>query len=353
MIPTGVPEILARFSDSASESTKLRRLGRPVSESWRTRWRSAWSAAWRSIASARTFAEAWTKWTSLGREAARLGRVDVENPEGPVLALDHYREAAADAEHPQRGGHRVAALVRPVVDDHVQPGLDRGAGVGVARRRDALLGADDLALEPGPQVQPSAVALDRPDTGAVDAVGLGHQRRGGSHQGLGVAVPQGHLTEPGDGRLLGGGPCQLLLGVLALGHVVEDSVPDGDAVAVLLDDCLVEDPDGLAIARDHPVLGRDRGRPRGPEVLLLEDVPAVLGMEKRRPELRVVHPFPGAVAEDLLDLGADVAPAPVLAHLGGVDDRRQALDKAPVVLSSGRKLIDELGDRLFRPALLR
>ena len=35
-------------------------------------------------------------------EAARLGRVDVEDAEGPVLALDHDREAAADAEHPQR-----------------------------------------------------------------------------------------------------------------------------------------------------------------------------------------------------------------------------------------------------------
>jgi hypothetical protein len=37
-------------------------------------------------------------------------------------------------------------------------------------------------------------------------------------------------------------------------------------------------------------------------------------------------------AEDLLDLGGDVAPAPVLPQLGGVDDHRQALDQTSVVL---------------------
>ena len=146
-IPTGVPETVARFSASASESTKLRRFGRPVSESCRTRWRRAWSAAWRSIASARTFAEACTKWTSCG--VKRLGSVEwtSRTPKGCVLALDHDREAAADAEHPQRGRHREAALVRPVVDDHVQAGLDRGAGMGVAGGGDALRGAD----RPGPR----------------------------------------------------------------------------------------------------------------------------------------------------------------------------------------------------------
>ena len=87
MIPTGVPETVARLSASASESTKLSRLGRPVSESWRTRWRSASSAAWRSIASARTFAEACTKWTSCG--VKRLGSVEwtSSTPKGSSLPL--------------------------------------------------------------------------------------------------------------------------------------------------------------------------------------------------------------------------------------------------------------------------
>ena len=87
MIPTGVLEIDARFSDSASESMKLSRFGRPVSESCRTRWRRASSAAWRSIASASTFADAWTKWTSCG--VNRLGSVEwmSRTPKGPSLPL--------------------------------------------------------------------------------------------------------------------------------------------------------------------------------------------------------------------------------------------------------------------------
>ena len=81
-----------------------------MSASWRTRWRRASSAAWRSIASASTFAEAWTKWTSWG--VKRLGSVgvDVEDAEGAVLALDHDGKAAADAEHAQGRRHRVALL---------------------------------------------------------------------------------------------------------------------------------------------------------------------------------------------------------------------------------------------------
>ncbi len=64
--PTGEPEAMLRRSASRSESMKLSRLGRPVRESCRTRWRSASSALWRTSASARTLAEAWTKWTSCG-----------------------------------------------------------------------------------------------------------------------------------------------------------------------------------------------------------------------------------------------------------------------------------------------
>ena len=65
-MPTGEPETVLRESASSSPSTKLSRFGRPVSGSWSTRWRSASSAAWRSIASASTLAEAWTKCTSCG-----------------------------------------------------------------------------------------------------------------------------------------------------------------------------------------------------------------------------------------------------------------------------------------------
>ena len=122
----------------------------------------------------------------------------------------------------------------------------RGAGVGVAGGRDAAAGVDQLALEAGPQVEAAAVAIDLPDAGGVDAVGVGQQRDRLLHQRLGVAVLQRQLAEPGDGRLLGGGALQLLLGDLALGDVVEDAVPDRDAGLVGLEHRLVEDPDDVA-----------------------------------------------------------------------------------------------------------
>ena len=124
----------------------------------------------------------------LGREAARLGRVDVEHPERLLLPFDHHGEAAADAEHPQRRRHRVALLAGPVVDDHVQAGVDRGPGVRVARGGDPAAGADHLAFQPGPQVEAAAVAVELPDAGAVDAFGLRQQGDRLGHQRLGVAV---------------------------------------------------------------------------------------------------------------------------------------------------------------------
>ena len=139
----------------------------------------------------------------LRREAVGLGRVDVEHAEGLLLAVDQHREAAAHAEHPQRRRHREAALARPVVDDHVQARVERGAGVGVARRRGAGR-ADDAVLEPGAQAQPAAVAADLPDAGAVDPVDLGHQRDRLAHQRVRVAVLQRPLAEAGDRGLLGG-----------------------------------------------------------------------------------------------------------------------------------------------------
>jgi hypothetical protein len=154
----------------------------------------------------------------------------------------------------------------------------------------------------------------------------------------------------GDRRLLGGRATQLLLGGLTLGDVVEDSVPDRRARLVGLEHRLVEDPDGAAVAGDHPVV--DRRRVAGPHRLprlLFQGPLAVLGVELARPKLGIGEPFLGRVAEDLLDLRADVAPAAVLAQLRCVDDRRQPLDQVPVPLPSSRDLIEELVDSLFGP----
>ena len=283
-------------------------------------------------------------------EAAGLGRVQVEHAVGALLAGDRHGEAAAHAEHPQRRRHRVAALARPVVDDHVQPRLQRGAGVRVARRRGAALGAAAL-LQAGAQVQAPALAAGLPDAGRVDPFDLGHQRRRLLGEPGRVAVLQREAAEPRDCGLLGGGAAQLLLGELALGDVVEDAVPDRVALRVGLEHRLVEDPDDLAGPRDHPVVDR---RPAALERrlagLLLERPLAIRGVQPRRPQAGIGHPLLGRVAEDLLDLRADVAPAAPLPHLAGVDDRRQPLDQAAIVVAGGGDLVEELGDALLGPA---
>ena len=212
--------------------------------------------------------------------------------------------------------------------------------MGAAGGGDAAAAATDLVLEAGPEVEAAAVAADLPDAGAADPVDLADQRDRGPHQRLGVAVFERPLAELGDDRLLGVGALQVDLGVLALGDVVEDAVPDRDAVGVGFEDRLVEHPHGAPVARAEPVL--DRIGVAVADVVLafdLERLHAVVGVQQPRPEAGVALEFFGGVAEDLLDLGGDVAPAAVLAELGGVDDDRQALDQAPVVLA--RDLLEE------------
>ena len=97
------------------------------------------------------------------------------------------------------GGIEKRALARPVVDDHVQAGLERGAGVGVAGRRDAAArrrppGSSRPARRwrrrpsrPSSQMQ----ALSTPSISVISATAAAHQR-------LRVAVLQRPLAEPGD-----------------------------------------------------------------------------------------------------------------------------------------------------------
>ncbi len=283
-------------------------------------------------------------------EAAGVGRVDVEHPERVVFAVDHHGEAAADPQHPQHRRHREPLLGGPVGDDHVQSRVERRAGVGVARRGDAAARPRHLALEPGAQAEAAAVAANLPDAGALHTVDPLDQRDRRAHQRVWVAVLQRPLAELGDDGLLGDGALQLLLGDFALGDVVEDPVPDGHPVLVGLQHRLIEDPDDLAVAGDHPVVDRRRVTLADRLPRLLGQRPlAVLGVQQFRPQLRVLLPVLGPVAEDLLDLRTDVAPAAVLAELGGVDDRGKALDQAAVVLPARGDLIEKFVDLLVRP----
>ena len=252
------------------------------------------------------------------------------------------------------GGIVKRSSLAPVGDDRVGAGVEGGAGVRVAGGGDAAAGADHVLLEAGPQLQAAAVAADLPDAGAVDAVEAADQLGGGVHQPLRVAVGERPFAELGDDFLLVDRVLQVDLGALALGDVEEHAVPDRDALLVGFEHRLVEHPDDLAVAAEHPVLDRHRLAAADQRLVFDRQRPlAVVGVQQPRPEARVGEELLGAVAEDLLDLGADVAPAALLAELGGVDDHRQPLDHPAVVLTSpAGDLIEEPADLVVGPVAL-
>src|ERR1700745_3936305 len=102
------------------------------------------------------------------------------------------------------------------------------------------------------------------------------------------------------------------------------------------------DPDHRTVASPHPVLGR--GRVAFAEVvfgLLLKRPATVVGVQEPRPEARGADELLRFVAEDLLNLGADVAPAAVFAQLSGVDDDRKPLDQTAEIVSARGELVEE------------
>ena len=121
------------------------------------------------------------------------------------------------------------------------------------------------------------------------------------------------LAQTGHGSLLGGAAGELRLGLLLLADVGQDAVPALDAVAVAHEHGIVADPHEVAVAVEHPVL--DRAFVRRPSDVLdldLDHAVAVVRVQSLCPEPSVAKPFLGRVAEDRLDLGADVMPQPVV-----------------------------------------
>ena len=142
------------------------------------------------------------------------------------------------------------------------------------------------------------------------------------------------LAELGDRGLLRGAPLELDLDRLAVGDVVQHAVPAELAVLAAREHGIVADPDRSSVAVEHPVLERRIVVLGAVEaVLARQDPVAVLGVQALGPQLGVRAPLSGGVAEDLLDLGADVMPASLLAGVRDVDDRRHALEQLRVVRS--------------------
>ena len=105
---------------------------------------------------------------------------------------------------------------------------------------------------------------------------------------------------------------------------------DGTPAAVALDRDALVDLDRLAVGVDHPVLQVDADRVEvGDRVLeLLDDALAVLVVQKGDPEVGIVEPVLGPVAEQLLAVGADVVQRPV-AERGPGDGRASRPGASP------------------------
>ncbi len=140
------------------------------------------------------------------------------------------------------------------------------------------------------------------------------------------------LAKPRDRRLLRGAALKLGLGLLLLSDVGHHAVPALNAGLIEHQQRVVAHPDDVPVTVQQPVLGRSGRRltvddPR----LLLNHLGAILGVQAARPQLGIVAPLLGRVAEDRLDLGAHVPPGAELAGVGGVQDRRHAVQESALV----------------------
>ena len=201
-------------------------------------------------------------------------------PNGLLAAVDRDREAAADAHHPSAGGIEKRPSVSQSSTITCRPDSSAAPACELRAAEARRLPSVPWISAPAQHLQAAAVAADLPDAGAVDTIDLDHQRDRLVHQRIGLAVLEGMAREAGDGRLLGDRPAQVLLGDLALGDVVEDAVPDLDAIVVRFQHRLVEDPDHVALAGVHPVIDRAAVAAVPGRLLLLlgEGAVAVLGM---------------------------------------------------------------------------
>jgi hypothetical protein len=130
------------------------------------------------------------------------------------------------------------------------------------------------------------------------------------------------------------------LGLLALGDVEQNALEAELAVLVLDHGRLVPHPDPAAVAPAQAILGAQLAAGPRAVVLVLEHVDAVIGVQGVPPQVASSKPLLGGVAEQGLDLGADVVPGGVRAQAGGVDDGGHLLhERAQLGLASGESAL--------------
>ena len=166
--------------------------------------------------------------------------------------------------------------------------------------------------------------------------------RAPAHEGVREAVDEEHPVRETGQRVVERLVPELLLEVLAVADVDEDALHhDRSTVGVAADHRLVvDDPHDAAVASDQSILPASLLVGALEVVVLRGDHPVAIGrVHAGHPEGRVAHPLLGAVAEEVLDLGADEMPAAVLSGLGDVDDAGDALDDRSILRLGNGQLV--------------
>jgi len=262
----------------------------------------------------------------------RLDYEDAERPARPSLDLD--RQSGPGSPPPELRLLKTGLGV-PVLDHHRGAALQRvprlrpHAG-GIPELPELGVGPSDSA----PQHQAALVGQVLPHRGNLGAQHVGGAGRGLLHQIGRAGALERVLAKQRHCCLLSRASLEFGLDLLAVADVMQHPVPAELTVLTAGEHGVVANPDGMPVAMEHPVFERFvLGLDAVVLVLARQDPVAVLGVQALGPQTRIGAPLRGGVAQDRLDLGAHVVPAPISAGVGDVDDRRNALEQLRVLRS--------------------
>ena len=233
------------------------------------------------------------------------GRAGEEQPERDVVDPERHVRGAGQAEVEPRPVIRVVVVsVAPLVDPGTGGALAQVAG-GVGRQRSP--GGD---RRPGrgevPERRHRPVVGELQHGGDVqvrDAAELAAHRL--CRLGRGAATGQA-AQRRGDRGALRDGQLELGLDPTLTGDIEHHPAHAHLAVEVAMDRGLVADPDDPTVAGNQAVDVAERAGRRLALAQLGHGALPVIGMERPHPEVVVGEPLLGGVAEDLVDLRADV-----------------------------------------------
>lgn len=196
-------------------------------------------------------------------EGLRLPRVSAEDSDRSLWLADEHRDAREDALLAEDG--RLEALLRAKVVAHHGP--PRGQGEAGARSRGrGNAHPPELGCAPaaaGPEHELISLRRELEEARDLDVERLAERLRGRFDEGLPARSGQGAAPELGHRGLLEEPPAELLLGAVALGHVLHLGEEHVGPVAASPQERGADEPPGFGPVRPHVApLGLARHPPR-------------------------------------------------------------------------------------------